>query len=156
MGIEFREGSLVIANKTSVPAKKGRIRVLLECKNNLLCLAPPPFSAGNLTSMYLPFFSKGMIFNVSVGFSGLRNKGGKETKPSALFVGDTVIVNEVSLVASISFVCLSLKYTILQRYQYELCKYIMVGQRFRSDAASVFIIEWNAPLVFSRDQRPRC
>ena len=38
-----------------------------------------------------------MVFNVNVGFSGLENKAAKETegKKYALFVGDTVVVNEV-------------------------------------------------------------
>jgi len=62
MGIEFREGSLLIAAKTDVPAKKG------------------------------------MIFNIYLGFSDLENRAAKdkEGKSYALFLGDTVIVKEVS------------------------------------------------------------
>lgn len=40
---------------------------------------------------------KGMVFNVNVGFSNLSNPEAteKELKTYALFVGDTVLVNEV-------------------------------------------------------------
>ncbi|KAI1297269.1 FACT complex subunit spt16 [Halotydeus destructor] len=60
MGIEFREGSLLIAPKTNVKVKKG------------------------------------MIFNVSIGFSDLKNSAAtdKEGKVYALFLGDTVVVHE--------------------------------------------------------------
>ena len=39
----------------------------------------------------------GMVFNLNVGFSGLKNSDAKdkEGKTYALFVGDTVVVNEV-------------------------------------------------------------
>jgi nucleosome binding factor SPN SPT16 subunit len=39
---------------------------------------------------------KGMIFNVNIGISGLENKEAtdKEGKIYALFIGDTVLVNE--------------------------------------------------------------
>ena len=38
-----------------------------------------------------------MSFQVSIGFSGLDNRDGKDdqSKTYALFIGDTVIVNEV-------------------------------------------------------------
>lgn len=38
-----------------------------------------------------------MVFNVNAGFSGLVNESAKdsENKDYALFVGDTVLVNEV-------------------------------------------------------------
>ncbi|KAI0233392.1 FACT complex subunit SPT16 [Lamellibrachia satsuma] len=60
MGIEFREGSLLISGKSSAPAKKG------------------------------------MLFNVSVGFSDLVNKAtsDKQGKTYALYIGDTVSVND--------------------------------------------------------------
>jgi nucleosome binding factor SPN SPT16 subunit len=63
MGIEFREGSLMIAPKTTAIVKKGQ------------------------------------VYNLSVGLSGLTNKEGsdKESKVYALYVGDTVLVNEVSI-----------------------------------------------------------
>lgn len=63
IGIEFREGSLMIAPKTNAIAKKGQ------------------------------------VYNLSVGLSGLTNKEGsdKESKVYALYVGDTVLVNEVSI-----------------------------------------------------------
>ncbi len=62
MGIEFREGSLLLAHKSNAIAKKG------------------------------------MVFNVAVGFSGLENKSASdpEGKQYALFVGDTVVVNDAS------------------------------------------------------------
>ncbi|KAJ7365044.1 FACT complex subunit SPT16 [Desmophyllum pertusum] len=62
MGIEFREGSLLITSKNNHVAKKG------------------------------------MVFNVNAGFSGLVNASAEdsENKNYALFVGDTVLVNEVS------------------------------------------------------------
>ncbi|XP_068904164.1 FACT complex subunit spt16 isoform X2 [Tenebrio molitor] len=60
MGIEFKESSLIIGPKTTLPAKKG------------------------------------MVFNVNMGFSNLQNKDAsdKEGKTYALFIGDTVMVNE--------------------------------------------------------------
>ena len=40
----------------------------------------------------------GMVFNVSIGFQGLINKAGKDSaKKYSLFIGDTVLVGEVSL-----------------------------------------------------------
>ncbi|CAH1779538.1 unnamed protein product [Owenia fusiformis] len=62
MGIEFREGSLLISQKTMAPAKKG------------------------------------MVFNVNVGFSDLTNSSTKDKdgKKYALFIGDTVMVNDGS------------------------------------------------------------
>ncbi|XP_015778637.1 PREDICTED: FACT complex subunit SPT16-like [Acropora digitifera] len=61
MGIEFREGSLLITSRNTHVAKRG------------------------------------MVFNVNAGFSGLVNDSAKdsENKDYALFVGDTVLVNEV-------------------------------------------------------------
>ena len=63
MGIEFRESSLVLNNKTTVVAKKG------------------------------------MTFNINVGITKLNNKGASDErgKKYALFIGDTVVVNEVRL-----------------------------------------------------------
>ncbi|KAH0626228.1 hypothetical protein JD844_001073 [Phrynosoma platyrhinos] len=60
MGIEFREGSLVINSKNQYRLKKG------------------------------------MVFSLNVGFSDLLNKEGKkpEEKTYALFIGDTVLVEE--------------------------------------------------------------
>ena len=39
-----------------------------------------------------------MVFNINVGFSGLVNESAddNESKNYALFIGDTVLVNEVS------------------------------------------------------------
>ncbi|RZF37506.1 hypothetical protein LSTR_LSTR017215 [Laodelphax striatellus] len=61
MGIEFREGSLLIGPKTQFVVRKGQ------------------------------------VYNLNVGLSGLVNKAAedKEGKNYALFVGDTVVVNEV-------------------------------------------------------------
>lgn len=41
---------------------------------------------------------KGMLFNINVGFSDLENPGAKDSegKKYSLFIGDTVIVTEVS------------------------------------------------------------
>ncbi|KAM5192405.1 FACT complex subunit SPT16 [Mantella aurantiaca] len=60
MGIEFREGSLVVNSKNQYKLKKG------------------------------------MVFSVHLGLSDLANKEGKkqEEKTYALFIGDTVLVNE--------------------------------------------------------------
>ncbi|MBW01061.1 FACT complex subunit SPT16, partial [Eschrichtius robustus] len=60
MGIEFREGSLVINSKNQYKLKKG------------------------------------MVFSINLGFSDLTNKEGKkpEEKAYALFIGDTVLVDE--------------------------------------------------------------
>nr|XP_033780947.1 FACT complex subunit SPT16 [Geotrypetes seraphini] len=60
MGIEFREGSLVINSKNQYKLKKG------------------------------------MVFSINLGLSDLTNKEGKkpEEKTYALFIGDTVLVNE--------------------------------------------------------------
>ncbi|XP_028649456.2 FACT complex subunit SPT16 [Erpetoichthys calabaricus] len=60
MGIEFREGSLVLNNKNQYKLKKG------------------------------------MVFSVNLGFSDMTNKEGKkeEQKKYALFIGDTVQINE--------------------------------------------------------------
>lgn len=46
---------------------------------------------------------KGMVFNVSLGFSNLENKGATESeaKVYALFIGDTVLVNDDKTPASI-------------------------------------------------------
>ncbi|XP_031569470.1 FACT complex subunit SPT16-like [Actinia tenebrosa] len=62
MGIEFREGSLLISPKNTHIAKKG------------------------------------MVFNINAGFSGLVNKKADNdvNKNYALFIGDTVLVNENS------------------------------------------------------------
>jgi len=61
MGIEFREGSLLISSKSDVTAEKG------------------------------------MVFNINIGFSDLENPEAKtsEAKKYALYLGDTVLVNEV-------------------------------------------------------------
>ena len=63
MGIEFREGSLLISSKVNVVAQKG------------------------------------MVFNINVGFAELHNTDAKddEGKKYALFLGDTVLVNEVDV-----------------------------------------------------------
>uniref|UniRef100_A0AAU7BN93 FACT complex subunit n=1 Tax=Henosepilachna vigintioctopunctata TaxID=420089 RepID=A0AAU7BN93_9CUCU len=60
MGIEFKEGSLMIASKTTAIAQKG------------------------------------MVFNLNIGLSNLEHKDAtdKEGKIYALYIGDTVLVNE--------------------------------------------------------------
>jgi nucleosome binding factor SPN SPT16 subunit len=61
MGIEFREGSLLISSKVNITALKG------------------------------------MVFNINVGFMDLENPDAKDSegKKYALYLGDTVVVNEV-------------------------------------------------------------
>lgn len=48
-------------------------------------------------SLFVCLFT-GMVFNVNAGFSGLVNENAEnsENKNYALFVGDTVLVNQVS------------------------------------------------------------
>lgn len=59
----------------------------IEFRESSLLIAPK-------TSTVL---KKGMVFNLNVGFAGLTNKDAtdKEGKTYALFIGDTVCVNEV-------------------------------------------------------------
>ena len=56
---------------------------------------------------------RGMIFNINVGFSNLDNKDAKEEagKKYALFVGDTVLVNEVS--TTLTILCLIPRTTVI-------------------------------------------
>lgn len=51
----------------------------------------------------------GMVFNVNVGFSELENKDSKDSKGKkyALFIGDTVLVSEVSISFTINWHSLS-------------------------------------------------
>lgn len=48
---------------------------------------------------------KGTVFNVNVGLSGLTNKeaSDKEGKSYALFIGDTVVVNDVGITSKFCF-----------------------------------------------------
>ena len=50
------------------------------------------------------FLSIGMVFNVNAGFSGLVNESAdsSEGKNYALFIGDTVVVNEVRCFGTLS------------------------------------------------------
>ena len=59
----------------------------------------------------------GMVFNINVGFSELKNKEGKDegSKNYALFIGDTVMVNEVSPVTIV------IKVTIVTAVRTTLC-----------------------------------
>lgn len=90
MGIEFREGSLVLNAKNQYKLKKGENLsqpVDFYLRGNYLrfnracvCLSPA-----------------GMVLSVSLGFADLLNKDGKkdESKKYALFIGDTIQINEV-------------------------------------------------------------
>uniref|UniRef100_A0AAY4BU75 FACT complex subunit n=1 Tax=Denticeps clupeoides TaxID=299321 RepID=A0AAY4BU75_9TELE len=71
MGIEFREGTLVLNTKNQYKLKKG------------------------------------MVLSISLGLADLTNKEGKkeEQKKYALFLGDTVQINEVSERSALSFLC---------------------------------------------------
>ena len=56
------------------------------------------------------FLSIGMVFNVNAGFSGLVNESAdnSEGKNYALFIGDTVVVNEVRFLGiqcTVNFLC---------------------------------------------------
>ena len=73
MGIEFREGSLLISSKSDVIAERG------------------------------------MVFNINIGFSDLDNAEAKtsEGKKYALYLGDTVLVNEVNFINYFLFFCVN-------------------------------------------------
>ena len=74
MGIEFREGSLLISSKSDVAAEKG------------------------------------MVFNINIGFSDLENPEAKtsEAKKYALYLGDTVLVNEVNFITRFYYLLIHL------------------------------------------------
>lgn len=76
MGIEFREGSLLIGPKCTATLQKG------------------------------------MAFNVNVGFSDLKNDAATDDggKKYALFLGDTVIINEVNSDILSHWLCSSYKF----------------------------------------------
>ena len=52
---------------------------------------------------YCVVFFKGMVFNINLGFSGLTNAAAVDEadKNYALFIGDTVVVQEVHVTCSI-------------------------------------------------------
>lgn len=60
----------------------------IEFRESSLMIAPKTTSS----------VKKGQVYNLCIGLSGLKNKEGtdKESKVYALYVGDTVLVNEVS------------------------------------------------------------
>ena len=93
MGLEFREGSLLIASKTHVPAKKG----------NTICFPIAKRCSIILGLIRGLFNSLGMVFNVNFGFQNLENKKSEDPKNKkyALFVADTVLVNEVVFLTSV-------------------------------------------------------
>lgn len=100
MGIEFREGSLVLNSKNQYKLKKGEVESL------------PRYSLPQLTAFWkfsyeatlhlwmtsVGMSPPGMVLSISLGFSDLVNKDAKkeEHKKYALFIGDTVQINEVS------------------------------------------------------------
>ena len=71
--------SALDAIKVSIDTGSSVVR--LQMKNDALC----------------HFFPVGMVINLNMGFSGLKNSHAKdkESKTYALFIGDTVMVNEV-------------------------------------------------------------
>lgn len=93
MGIEFREGSLLISAKTTAKAKKGEKLVLQWLVSvSFSHVGKRDFIRYNLIKHY--FINViGMTFNINVGFGDLVNDG----KKYALFLGDTVLVNEVCI-----------------------------------------------------------
>lgn len=91
MGIEFREGSLVLNAKNQYKLKKGRCVCvwawLTWMSNSLLSRA----------DVLVALSRSGMVLSISLGFADLVNKEAKkeEQKKYALFIGDTVQINEV-------------------------------------------------------------
>ena len=73
-----------------------------------------------------------MIFCVSVGFSGLVKKGedSKKDKQYALFIGDTVLVNEVGIKYFDRELYISVykNWSALSRLVFNLKKYFEVGK----------------------------
>ena len=53
----------------------------------------------NIIVLHLVAIILGMVFCISVGFSGLSNKEENSTKEKqyALFIGDTVVINDVRI-----------------------------------------------------------
>ena len=96
MGLEFREGSLLIASKTHVPAKKGNTICFPIAKRCSIIL-------GFMRCLFNSLNSIGMVFNVNFGFQNLENKKSEDPKNKkyALFVADTVLVNEVVFLTSV-------------------------------------------------------
>ena len=97
MGIEFREGSLLIAPKTHIPARKGTCRPYIF---SIHALDIQPLRLRYDRYIVLVWSNNsaiGMVFNVNIGFQGLDNSDGKDgkSKKYSLFIGDTVLVNEV-------------------------------------------------------------
>lgn len=66
----------------------------IEFRESSLTIGPKTFA----------LVKKGTVFNVNVGLSGLSNKeaSDKDGKTYALFIGDTVVVNDVSAIIIIS------------------------------------------------------
>lgn len=90
MGIEFREGSLVLNAKNQYKLKKGG--------NLCLCLYLYYFiKCKTLLERRLCASLVGMVLSISLGFADLVNKEAKkeEQKKYALFIGDTIQINEV-------------------------------------------------------------
>lgn len=90
MGIEFREGSLVLNAKNQYKLKKGG--------NLFLCLYLHYFiKCKTLIERRLCASLVGMVLSISLGFADLVNKEAKkeEQKKYALFIGDTIQINEV-------------------------------------------------------------
>ena len=78
LGIEFRESTIAITSKCTTKAQKGKLTAqgMLDARSTC----------------------SGMTFQISIGFAGLENPDGKDgqSKTYALFIGDTVLVNEVN------------------------------------------------------------
>lgn len=90
MGIEFREGSLVLNAKNQYKLKKGG--------NLCLCMYWHYFiKCKTLVERHLCASLVGMVLSISLGFADLVNKEAKkeEQKKYALFIGDTIQINEV-------------------------------------------------------------
>lgn len=74
---------------------------------------------------------KGMVFNVNVGLSGLNNPDAKdkEGKTYALFIGDTIIVNEVNYLSLSYYLYLA----ILKKF-----RFILFHSRFYFSFKKIF------------------
>lgn len=104
MGIEFREGSLVLNAKNQYKLKKGEDYFYgLDYFWQVTEIYPSQLVNTQSLSAFVcvcvlfihPF--TGMVLSISLGFADLLNKEGKkeEQKKYALFIGDTIQINEV-------------------------------------------------------------
>lgn len=89
MGIEFREGSLVLNAKNQYKLKKG--------EHLHVNIGSTRFKTRGIEQNLVRASPPGMVLSISLGFADLVNKDAKkeEQKKYALFIGDSVQINEV-------------------------------------------------------------